>query len=151
MGLWGGRFFCHVENTIILIYRHYATLQQFLVSGLIIAHDAACLLLQSISSEALQAKVQHVIACNDEHIIVQFQFVDGETQTTSYDTFDYFRFYPTPIPTGVVAPEAKIGQQNSIYSLTGVKQETRDNLPAGIYIMKVNENGKKNIKKILKK
>ena len=82
---------------------------------------------------------------------IQVVTIDGETQTTSYDSFDYFRFYPTPIPTGVVAPEAKIGQQNSIYSLTGVKQETRDNLPAGIYIMKVNENGKKNIKKILKK
>lgn len=119
------------------------------ISGSILAQHDIYVYTSDLYTPVLQAKSIQRIEFGETGI--QVVTSDGETQTTSYDSFDYFRFYPTPIPTGVVAPEAKIGQQNSIYSLTGVKQETRDNLPAGIYIMKVNENGKKNIKKILKK
>ncbi len=119
------------------------------ISGSTLAQHDIYVYTSDLYTPVLQAKSIQRIEFGETGI--QVVTIDGETQTTSYDTFDYFRFYPTPIPTGVVAPEAKIGQQNSIYSLTGVKQETRDNLPAGIYIMKVNENGKKNIKKILKK
>ena len=119
------------------------------ISGSTLAQHDIYVYTSDLYTPVLQAKSIQRIEFGETGI--QVVTIDGETQTTSYDTFDYFRFYPTPIPTGVVAPEAKIGQQNSIYSLTGVKQGTRDNLPAGIYIMKVNENGKKNIKKILKK
>ena len=119
------------------------------ISGSTLAQHDIYVYTSDLYTPVLQAKSIQRIEFGETGI--QVVTIDGETQTTSYDSFDYFRFYPTPIPTGVVAPEAKIGQQNSIYSLTGVKQETRDNLPAGIYIMKVNENGKKNIKKILKK
>ena len=119
------------------------------ISGSTLAQHDIYVYTTDIYTPVLQAKSIQRIEFGETGI--QVVTIDGETQTTSYDSFDYFRFYPTPIPTGVVAQEAKSGQQNSIYSLTGVKQETRDNLPAGIYIMKVNENGQKNIKKILKK
>lgn len=119
------------------------------ISGSTLAQHDIYVYTSDLYTPVLQAKSIQRIEFGETGI--QVVTIDGETQTTSYDTFDYFRFYPTPIPTGVVAQEAKSGQQNSIYSLTGVKQETRDNLPAGIYIMKVNENGQKNIKKILKK
>ena len=119
------------------------------ISGSTLAQHDIYVYTSDLYTPVLQAKSIQRIEFGETGI--QVVTIDGETQTTSYDTFDYFRFYPTPIPTGVVAQEAKSGQQNSIYSLTGVKQETRDNLPAGIYIMKVNENGQKSIKKILKK
>ena len=119
------------------------------ISGSTLAQHDIYVYTSDLYTPVLQAKSIQRIEFGETGI--QVVTSDGETQTTSYDSFDYFRFYPTPIPTGVVAPEAKSGQQNSIYSLTGVKQETRDNLPAGIYIMKVNENGQKSIKKILKK
>lgn len=119
------------------------------ISGSTLAQHDIYVYTSDLYTPVLQAKSIQRIEFGETGI--QVVTIDGETQTTSYDSFDYFRFYPTPIPTGVVAPEAKIGHQNSIYSLTGVKQETRDNLPAGIYIMKVNENGQKSIKKILKK
>lgn len=119
------------------------------ISGSTLAQHDIYVYTSDIYTPVLQAKSIQRIEFGETGI--QVVTIDGETQTTSYDTFDYFRFYPTPIPTGVVAQEAKSGLQNSIYSLTGVKQETTDNLPAGIYIMKVNENGQKNIKKILKK
>ena len=119
------------------------------ISGSTLAQHDIYVYTSDLYTPVLQAKSIQRIEFGETGI--QVVTIDGETQTTSYDSFDYFRFYPTPIPTGVVAQEAKSGQQNSIYSLTGVKQETRDNLPAGIYIMKVNENGQKSIKKILKK
>ena len=119
------------------------------ISGSTLAQHDIYVYTSDIYTPVLQAKSIQRIEFGETGI--QVVTIDGETQTTSYDTVDYVRFSPTPSPPGVVAPEAPIGQQNSIYSLTGVKQETRDNLPAGIYIMKVNENGQKNIKKILKK
>ena len=119
------------------------------ISGSTLAQHDIYVYTSDLYTPVLQAKSIQRIEFGETGI--QVVTIDGETQTTNYDTFDYFRFYPTPIPTGVVAQEAKSGLQNSIYSLTGVKQETRDNLPAGIYIMKVNENGQKSIKKILKK
>lgn len=75
----------------------------------------------------------------------------GEIQTVSYDSFDYFRFYPTPNSVGVEPIAGKTTRQRSIYSLTGVKQETTNNMPAGVYIMREKVDDQETIKKILKK
>ena len=49
---------------------------------------------------------------------IQVVTAAGETQTASYDSFDYFRFYPTPTPVGVEAIAGKTTRQRTIYSLT---------------------------------
>jgi len=82
---------------------------------------------------------------------IQVVTSDGETQSASYDSFDYFRFYPTPKPTGIQSLRGKSATQQSIYSLTGIEQEATSKMPAGVYIIKEKTDGQETIRKILKK
>ena len=78
--------------------------------------------------------------------------LQGEQQDVPYEAFDYFRFYPTPDPTGITRT---MGQPSvsGIYSLTGVYQgDALDNrLPAGIYLVRESVNGHETVRKIMKK
>ncbi len=82
---------------------------------------------------------------------IQVVTQDGETQSASYDSFDYFRFYATPNPMGIHALTGKSATQRSVYSLTGVEQEATSKMPAGVYIIKEKTDGQETIRKILKK
>lgn len=78
--------------------------------------------------------------------------VNGSSQSVSYENFDYFRFYPTPDPTGIQAISQKAGRKG-IYSLTGVYmgegESTSRNLPAGIYLVREKDGGRECVKKIM--
>lgn len=78
--------------------------------------------------------------------------VNGSSQSVSYENFDYFRFYPTPVPTGIQAISQKAGRKR-IYSLSGVYmgegESTSRNLPAGIYLVREKEGGRECVKKIM--
>ena len=78
--------------------------------------------------------------------------VNGSSQSVSYENFDYFRFYPTPDPTGIQAISQKAGHKG-IYSLTGVYmgegESTSRNLPAGIYLVREKEGGRECVKRIM--
>lgn len=78
--------------------------------------------------------------------------VNGSSQSVSYENFDYFRFYPTPVPTGIQAISQKAGRKG-IYSLSGVYmgegESTSRNLPAGIYLVREKEGGRECVKKIM--
>lgn len=76
----------------------------------------------------------------------------GEVKDVSYDAFDYFRFYPTPDPTGITRTHG-LPSVSGIYSLTGVYQgeSLDDKLPAGIYLVRESVNGHETVRKILKK
>lgn len=82
---------------------------------------------------------------------IEVQDRQGAVQSVSYEAFDYFRFYSTPVPTGIQAPQQQ--SHPSIFSLTGVYQGqgNTNQLPAGIYLVKQSENGRESVKKILKK
>ena len=68
------------------------------ISGSTLAQHDIYVYTSDLYTPVLQAKSIQRIEFGETGI--QVVTIDGETQTTSYDTFDYFRFYPTPIPTG---------------------------------------------------
>ena len=78
MGLGRRRLLGHAEDAVVLIYGNDAALQQPLFVLLPEAHDAGGLLLVGIAYELYEAEVQEVVACDDQHVVVEMEFVDGE-------------------------------------------------------------------------
>lgn len=125
------------------------TLALLAISGDMLAQQDIYVYLSDLYTPVLQANSVQRIEFGETG--VQFITTTGETQSASYDSFDYFRFYPTPTPTGVKIVAEKAAKESSIYSLTGVKQNPTGNIPAGVYIRIEKLDGQENVKKILKR
>ena len=65
-----GLFFSHIQYLISFINGNHPAFQQFLIFRLIVSHNTGGPLFLCIFNKFCQAKIQHVIARDDQYIII---------------------------------------------------------------------------------
>ena len=78
MGLGLGGLFLEGEDPVVVADHCHAALFQPRGVRLIVAHDAGGALFLRVGDELRQREIQHVVAGDDQHFVVQIQRIDGE-------------------------------------------------------------------------